>query len=102
MDTKLMYSSHRRYLEVHIIPNFKLQRPSSLVYIGFLSAQGCLQMTLDKDNLLSSLLDEFWPKVSTVSHFNPIKWHPVFLPIQSFKWCHANALLVAIIVRKFS
>ena len=80
MDTKPMYSSHRRYLEVHIIPNFKLQRPSSLVGIGFLPTLGCLQMTLNKNDLLTSLLDEFWPKVSTVSYFNPIKWRSAFLP----------------------
>ena len=73
MDTELMHSSHRRHLEVHIISNFKLQRPSTLVYIGFLLALSCLQMTLNANDLLTSLLDEFWPKVSTVSHFKPIK-----------------------------
>jgi len=81
MDTKPMYSSHRRYLEVHIIPNFKLQRPSSLVCIGFLSVLSGLQMTLNMDDLLLSLLDEFWPKVSTVSHFNPIEGCPTLSSI---------------------
>ena len=52
-----------------------------LVCISFLSTLSCLQMTLNKDDLLSSLLDELWPKVSVVSHFNPIKWRPAFLSI---------------------
>ena len=76
MDTKPMHSSHRRHLEVHIIPNFKLQRPSLLVGIGFLLTLGCLQMTLNKNDLLPGFLDEFWPKVSSISHFDPVEWRP--------------------------
>ena len=93
---------HRRHLKIHMIPICKLQRPSSLVRISFLSALSCLQMTLNNTDLLSSFFDEIRPKISMVSHFNPVKWCPTFLSIQSFKWCHTNAFLIAIVVKKLS
>ena len=82
MDTKPMHPSHRRHLEVHIIPNFKLQRPSLLVCIGFLSALSYLQMTMNNADLLSSFFDEIRSKISMVSHFNPVKWCPTFFHIE--------------------
>ena len=102
MDTKPMHPSHRRHLEVHIIPNCKLQRPSSLVRINFLLALSCLQMTLNNADLLSSFFDEIRSKISTGSHFNLVKWCPTFLSIYSFKGRHTNAFLIAIVVRKLS
>ena len=81
MDTKLMHPSHGKHLEIHIIPNGKLQGPSSLVYIGFLSALSCLQTTLNNDDLFSSLFDEIGPKIPMVSHFNPVQWRSTLLPV---------------------
>ena len=76
-----MHPSHRRHLEVHMIPNYKLQRPSLLVRISFLLALSCLQVTLNNAHLLMSLFDEIRPKISTVSYFNLVSWCPTFLSI---------------------
>ena len=39
------------------------------------------RVTRNNVDLLTSFFDEVRPKVSTVSHFNPVKWCPTFLSI---------------------
>ena len=94
-----MHPSHGRYLEIHMITNFKLRWPSSLVRISFLMTLSYLQMALNNIDLFSSFFDKIRPKISTVTYFNPVKWCSTFSSIQSFKGCHMNAFLIAIVVR---
>ena len=101
-DTKAMHPSHGRHFEIHMITNFKLQGPSSLVPISFLTTLSCLQMALNNTNLLSSFFDKIRPKISVVTNFNPVKWCSTFLAIQGFKWHHSNAFLITIVIRKLS
>ena len=90
-----MYTSHGRYLEIHMITNFKLQGPSSLVRIS-------LQMTLNNTDLLSSFFDKIRPKISMITHLNLVKRCSTFLTILGLEWCHSNALLIAIVIGKLS
>jgi hypothetical protein len=59
-------------------------------------------VTLDNPNLLSCFKHKVRPEITAVSYLNPIKWGPAFLAINGLKWCHLDALLIAIIVRKLS
>jgi hypothetical protein len=59
-------------------------------------------VTPNNTNLLSCFKNKVRPEVTTVSYLNPIEWGPAFLAIKGLKWCHLDALLIAIIVRKFS
>jgi hypothetical protein len=42
------------------------------------------------------------PEITTVSHFNLVERGPASLAIKGLKWCHLDALLIAVIVRKLS
>ena len=53
MDSEPKHTSHQGYLQVHMVTNFKLQGPSSLVRISFLMTLSSLQMTLNNTDLLS-------------------------------------------------
>ena len=85
MYTKSMHTSHGRHFEIHIVIHFKLQGPSSLVRISFLTTLSCLQMALNNTDLLSSFFDKIRPKISTVSHFNQLSGVLHFLPYRASK-----------------
>ena len=53
MDSKPMHTSHRGYLYVHMVTNFKPQGPSPIVRISFLTVLSCFQMTLNNTDLFS-------------------------------------------------
>jgi hypothetical protein len=59
-------------------------------------------VTPDNPNLLSGFKNKVRPKVTTVSYFHPVERGPAFLAIKVLKWCHLNAFLITIIVRKLS
>ena len=68
-----------------MVTNFKLQGPSSLVRISFLTILSRLQMTLNNTNLLSSFLNKIRFKVTTITYFNLVKRCSIFLAIQGLK-----------------
>jgi hypothetical protein len=59
-------------------------------------------VTPDNPNLLPCFKHQVGPEITTISYLNPVEWGPAFLAIKGFKWCHLDALLIAIIVRKLS
>ena len=80
MDSKPMHTSHRRYLEIHMVTNFKLQGSSSLVCISFLMVPSCFQMTLNNTDLLSRLFNKIRPKVTTAPTSTQLRGVQHFLP----------------------
>jgi hypothetical protein len=59
-------------------------------------------VTPDNPNLLSCFKHKVRPEITTVSHFNLVERGPASLAIKGLKWCHLNAFLITIIVRKLS
>jgi hypothetical protein len=59
-------------------------------------------VTPDNPNLLSYFKHKVRSEIATVSHLNLVEWGPAFLAIKSLKWCHLDALLIAVIIRKLS
>jgi hypothetical protein len=59
-------------------------------------------VTSDNPNLLSGFKNKVRPEVTTVSYFHLVERGPTFLAIKGLEWCHPNAFLITIIVRKLS
>jgi hypothetical protein len=56
-------------------------------------------MTPDNSNLLSCFKHKVRPEITMVSYFHLVERGSALLAIKSLKWCHLDALLIAVIIR---
>src|SRR5664279_2212799 len=96
-----LHSFERGYLEISKVTLLEFYFTTLRVRIAFLSRLGCLESFSDHMHLLFGFSENIWSEYFAFSGLGPIQWGSTFSTIQSFKWGHLQAGLIAIVVRKF-
>jgi hypothetical protein len=85
-----------------MVASFKLKWPTSFVGIDFLSSPDSLQVGLDAVDYFLSLGDKVRAKDCPLARLDPVQRCTTLVAIQSFKGCHSEILLIAVVVRELS
>ena len=84
-----------------MIADPELKWPMPPVGIAFLAALGGFHWFLDYPYLVRGRLDQFWSDSQDFANLLPTERSPTFPPIQCLVRGHANARVVAVVVREF-
>jgi hypothetical protein len=89
-------------MKVHAVACFELKWQASLVSIAFLSCLGSFQIGLDAMDYLFDLSDKVRTKDRPLARLNLVQRCATLAIVKCFKWCHLEAVLIAIVVIELS
>mgnify|MGYP001667594986 CR=1 FL=1 len=89
-------------MEKYMIAYPELKWPTPPVGIAFLAALGGFHSFLDYPYFVCGCLDQFRSDSQGLVNLLPTERNPTFPPIQCLVRGHANARVVAIVVREFN
>src|ERR1041385_3603211 len=87
--------------EIHKISNCKGHLSTLRVGITLLTRLSGLEMLTNQLDLLFGLLQNIGSEIFPFSGLRPVQGCATLPPIQSFKWCHLQTRLVAVVVGEF-
>src|SRR3954470_4166015 len=100
-DSEPLHSTMWRHSKISSITNFVGDFSTLRICVAFLSGLCYLQSVLNQLDFLFGFFDKFWSEQTSFSHTIPYQWGGTFYPIEKLKWCHLNAGLIAVVIRKF-
>src|SRR4051812_22546198 len=87
--------------EIHKISNCKSHLSTLGVGITLLTRLSGLETLTNQLDLFFGLFQNIWSENLTFSSLRPVQGRATLPPIQSFKWCHLQTRLVAVVVGEF-
>jgi len=85
-----------------MVADSELKWPTPPINIAFLAALGGFHPFLDYFYFVYGHLDQFQSDSQGLINLLPTEWSPTFPSVQCLVWGHANARVVAIVVREFN
>jgi hypothetical protein len=102
LDPKPLHTLHVRDMKVHTIASFKLKWSTSLVWNSSLVRTWQPSGWSRCSGPFLGLSDKVRDKDHSLAKLNSIQRCATSVPIECFKWCHHEALVIIIIVRELS
>ena len=100
-DTKTTNTSKRSDLKISMLANLVVNILMTSVIVTLLTRLSSFQTFTDNSNLILCFLNDIWSKEGSFTGFGPIQRSTTSPAIQSFKGCHTQTGLKAIVVTEF-